>query len=112
MRSTWIRIVTLVLAGPDHEGAEFWSGFAIGRGRPGTDLFAGASAVVLPAFVEHNPRALLRARAAGVPVIASRECGLPRMPGISLVPAGDVSALSAALLAVLGWDQPALAHAA
>jgi hypothetical protein len=28
------------------------------------------------------------------------------------VPAGDVSALSAALLAVLDWKKPALAHAA
>lgn len=104
--------VTLVLAGADHEGADFWSGFDVERCRPGPDLFTGASAVVLPAFVEHNPRALLRARAAGVPVIASRECGLPRMPGLRLVPAGDVSALSAALLSVLGWDEPTFAHAA
>lgn len=104
--------VTLVIAGAGHEGADFWSGFDVERRRPGPDLLAGASAVVLPAFVEHNPRALLRARAAGVPVIASRECGLPRQPGVSLVPAGDVSALSAALLAVLGWDKSALSHAA
>jgi hypothetical protein len=104
--------VTLVLAGAEHEGADFWQGFEVERGRPGPELLAGASAVVLPAFVEHNPRALLRARAAGVPVIASRECGLPRMEGICLVPAGDVSALSAALLSVLGWTKPTLAHAA
>ena len=104
--------VTLVLTGADHEGAEFWRGFDVERHRPGPDLLAGVSAVVLPAFVEHNPRALLRARAAGVPVIASRECGLPRQPGVCLVPAGDVSALSAALLSVLGWDKPTFAHAA
>jgi hypothetical protein len=104
--------VTLVVTGADLEGADFWKGFEIERRGPGPDLLAGASAVVLPAFVEHNPRALLRARAAGVPVIAARECGLPRMPGVSLVPAGDVSALSAALLSVLGWEKPTLAHAA
>ncbi|MFO0988462.1 MAG: VanW family protein [Alphaproteobacteria bacterium] len=104
--------VTLVIAGAEHEGADFWNGFDVERRRPGPDLLAGASAVVLPAFVEHAPRALLRARAACVPVIASRECGLPRQPGVSLVPAGDVSALSAALLSVLGWDKPTLAHAA
>lgn len=104
--------VTLVLAGAEHEGADFWQGYDIERRRPGPDLLAGASVVVLPAFVEHNPRAMLRARAAGVPVIASRECGLPRMQGVSQVPAGDVSALSAALLAVLGWNNPTLAHAA
>jgi hypothetical protein len=104
--------MTLVITGAEHEGAGFWNGFEIERRRPGPDALAGAAAVVLPAFVEHNPRALLRARAAGVPVIASRECGLPRAPGVSLVPAGDVSALSAALLAVLDWKKPALAHAA
>src|SRR5262249_10905782 len=104
--------VTLVVAGAAHEGADFWRGIEVERRHPGPELFAGASAVVLPALVEHNPRALLRARAAGLPVIASRECGIPRMPGIILVPAGEVSALSAALLSVLGWDQPTLAHAA
>jgi hypothetical protein len=104
--------VTLVLAGAEHEGADFWQGVDVERRRPGPDLLGGAAAVVLPAFVEHNPRALLRACAAGVPVIASRECGLPRVPGVCLVPAGDVSVLSAALLAVLGWTKPTLAHAA
>ena len=104
--------VTLVVAGADHEGADFWRGIEIERRRPGPELFAGASAVVLPALVEHNPRTLLRARAAGIPVIASRECGLPRMPGVTIVPGGDVTALSAALLAVLGWDKPTLARAA
>src|SRR5262249_22636992 len=104
--------VTLVLAGADHEGAGFWQGFDIERRGTGPELFAGACAVVLPALVEHNPRVLLSARAAGVPVIASRECGVPRMPGVTIVPGGDVTALSAALLAVLGWDKVALAHAA
>ena len=104
--------VTLVLAGAEHEGADFWQGFDVERRRPGAALFSGAAAVVLPAFVEHDPRVLLRARAAGVPVIASRECGLPRMAGVCLVPAGDVSALSAALVAVLGWNKPTLAYAA
>jgi hypothetical protein len=104
--------VTLVVAGGDHEGVGFWQGFDVVRRRPGPALFDGASAVVLPALVEHNPRALLRARAAGIPVIASRECGLPRMPGVALVPGGDVTALSTALMAVLGWDKPTLAHAA
>lgn len=98
--------------GADREGAEFWRGVEIERRRPGPELFAGASAVVLPALVEHNPRALLRARAAGISVIASRECGIPRMPGVTIVPGGDVTALSAALMAVLGWDKLTLAHAA
>lgn len=33
----------------------------------------------------------------GLAVIASRECGIPRWPGVATVPAGDASALCAAL---------------
>lgn len=72
------------------------------------DALAGASVVVLPAHIEHAPRALLRAVAAGVPVVASTACGLARLcgargvPGTRLVrevPPGDVDALRTALQA-------------
>jgi glycosyltransferase involved in cell wall biosynthesis len=105
--------VVLVLAGAEHEGADFWRGIEIERRKPGPGLLAGASAVVLPALVEHNPRALLRAVAAGVPVIASRECGIPRRPGVATVPAGDAAALRAALEDILfGKPAPLAAKAA
>ncbi|MET3442358.1 hypothetical protein ABIC94_003142 [Variovorax paradoxus] len=59
----------------------------------------GAHVVVLPAHVEHAPRALLRAVAAGVPVVASTACGLAGLPGVREVAAGDVEGLRAALRA-------------
>jgi glycosyltransferase involved in cell wall biosynthesis len=36
-----------------------------------------ADVVVLPAWIEHQPRGLLRAMALGKPVIATSTCGLP-----------------------------------
>jgi glycosyltransferase involved in cell wall biosynthesis len=60
---------------------------------------AGASVVVLPAHIEHAPRALLRAVAAGLPVVASTACGLAALPGVREVAAGDVEAMRTALRA-------------
>lgn len=64
-----------------------------------SDWLAGASVVVLPAHVEHAPRALLRAVAAGVPVVASTACGLAGVPGVQEVAPGDIDALRTALQA-------------
>ncbi|WP_295980167.1 VanW family protein [uncultured Variovorax sp.] len=61
------------------------------------DWLAGAAVVVLPAHVEHAPRALLRAVAAGVPVVASTACGLGALPGVREIAPGDVEALRTAL---------------
>jgi hypothetical protein len=66
------------------------------------DGLAGASVVVLPAHIEHAPRALLRAVAAGLPVVASTACGLAGLPGVREVAAGDVEALRTALRAACG----------
>jgi len=104
--------VTLVLTGADHEGADFWQGFEVERRKAGPGLLAGAAAIVLPALVEHNPRALLRALGAGVPVVASRECGIPRRPGVATVPAGDAAALRAVLVGILFGEPSPLAKAA
>ncbi|MBB4223129.1 VanW family protein [Variovorax guangxiensis] len=63
------------------------------------DWLAGADVVVLPAHVEHAPRALLRAVAAGVPVVASTACGLGAPSGVREIAPGDVEALRTALRA-------------
>lgn len=63
----------------------------------GGDWLRGARVVVLPAHVEHAPRALLRALAARVPVVASVACGLAGLAGVRQVRAGDVEGLRAAL---------------
>ncbi|MGH7006471.1 MAG: glycosyltransferase, partial [Alphaproteobacteria bacterium] len=100
--------VTLVVAGASqHEGADFWHGLDVEPRRAGANLFAGASLVVLPALVEHAPRAILRALASGIPAVASRECGIGRRPGLATVAAGDATALrSAILIALYGEPQP------
>lgn len=63
------------------------------------DWLAGAAVVVLPAHIEHAPRAVLRAVAAGVPVVASTACGLTGLPGVREVAPDDVDALRAAVRA-------------
>ncbi|MFP5246420.1 MAG: glycosyltransferase, partial [Thermoanaerobaculia bacterium] len=59
------------------------------------------AAVVLPSFVEARPRRLLEAIAAGIPVIASHECGVDGLSGVTSIDAGDAGALAQALHARL-----------
>jgi hypothetical protein len=91
----------LWIAGQELEGADFWASTHCQHGSPALESssMSGAQvdAVVLPAWIEHQPRALLRAIAAGVPVIASRACGVEGLPGVRTVAAGDVEGLRAAL---------------
>lgn len=88
----------LWVSGGAIEGPGFW-------GESGVRVHAGPLAdpdvVALPAFVEHQPRALLAALARGVPVIATAACGLGDLPGVRTVPAGDSVALRAALVGAL-----------
>lgn len=76
----------------EHDG-DFWKGLRVRQAENGAwpDQVA---AVVLPAIVEHQPRALLRAVAMGLPVIATEACGLGDMPGVVTVPAYNPGALS------------------
>ena len=68
------------------------------RHRPGNlSDFTTSTALVLPAWIEHEPRLALRALACGVPVIATRDCGLPPHPGLVEIDAGDVPALRTAM---------------
>ncbi|MBL8905562.1 MAG: VanW family protein [Rhizobiales bacterium] len=91
----------------EHDG-EFWKGVRVTNGG-WPDRVA---AVVLPTIVEHQPRALLRAIAMGLPVIATEACGLGNMPGVITVPACDVSKLRNALKAALEPESRLAAQAA
>lgn len=81
------------------EGPDFWRGLNVRHLAPGER--PTLAAVVLPAIVEHRPHTLLRALAAGLPVIATRACGLPPQPGLTFVAPDDPQALRAALVALL-----------
>jgi hypothetical protein len=84
----------LRLGGPILEAPDFWNGVRL------THDDDAAIAVVLPAWVEHWPRRLLRAAAAGIPVIASEACGLRGVPNVVEIPIGDATALRDALARV------------
>jgi hypothetical protein len=91
----------LVIAGPAHESEDFWRGLPVRRLGPG-ETMDEIAAIVLPAIVEHQPRALLAALAAGIPVIATPACGLAPRAGLTLVAPMDASALRTALIACQG----------
>lgn len=87
-----------VLGTPSGDPA-LWHGVAqVGHMHWRGEWLRGAALAVLPAHVEHAPRALLRALAAGVPVVASTACGLAGLAGVREVEPGDVAGLRAALL--------------
>jgi hypothetical protein len=86
----------LILLGPMIEDPEFWKGFDIDQGTE--NWVELADLVVLPAFVEHRPRRLLVAAAAGVPVIATSACGVDDVANVTSVPAGDSGYLRTAVL--------------
>ena len=73
------------------ESHDFWHGVPLSTSS--NDWLEDAAVVVQPAFLENNPRPLLRALAAGIPVIATPECGIPEHPLLTLVPAGDADGL-------------------
>ena len=86
------------LGGPILEHPDFWSGLTLAPAA--SDWLTGVAAVILPAWVEHQPRRLLRAVAAGIPVIATEACGLLGVPGVTTVPCGDPEALREALASI------------
>lgn len=94
-----------VLGTPSSDVA-LWQGVAVEHAGYGSDWIERGHLVVLPAHVEHRPRALLRALAAGMPVLATRACGLPPRPGWTEVPAGDAHALQQAIERALRQSSP------
>ncbi len=65
------------------------------------DWLNNAAVIVQPTYIENNPRLLLRGLAAGIPVIATDQCGIAQHPLLTLVPAGDVEALRNAIKNVI-----------
>ena len=88
--------IPIALGGPVIEGDGFWKGCNI-RPVEQDNWLGDASLVVLPAWVENQPRRLLSAIAAGIPVIATEACGVTGLPGVSIVPPGSPSLLASAI---------------
>jgi hypothetical protein len=96
--------VELIVTGRAREHDDnFWSDLRV---RQTSTWPSQLAAVVLPAVVEHQPRALLRALAMGLPVIATEACGLGSMPGVTTVPAFDAAALREAIVSILADKRP------
>jgi len=74
--------VKLVVLGSLIESEDFWQGFEIERGKAENGWLNKADLVVLPAVVEHKPKRLLEASASGVPVIATKACGVENVPEV------------------------------
>ena len=91
------------LGAADEGAADPFAGLDCSRGKP-SDL-ASASALVLPAWIEHQPRLALLALASGVPVIATEACGLPPHELLHVIAAPDAVALATVIRSVL---QPSL----
>lgn len=87
--------VELLLPPGAWETPDFWAGFNVRREQSMQAALDTADLVVLPAWIEHQPRGLLMAMARGIPVIATAACGLP--PGLPWIPieAGDAQGLRA-----------------
>jgi hypothetical protein len=101
----------VVLLGGDLEGEGFWSGLPVRHAaRSDLDWLREAGLVVQPSIIEEQPRALLAALAAGVPVIATPACGILPKLGITLIPENDPEALVEAILAHTDVPERPVSH--
>ncbi|MGH8060526.1 MAG: VanW family protein [Pseudoxanthomonas sp.] len=93
--------IQLCLPPGAQEAPAFWQGFSVRRAASMTQGIRDADVVVLPAWIEHQPRGLLQAMALGKTVIATGACGLPAgLPWIR-VAEGSVAELRNAIVKVL-----------
>ena len=91
--------VRLLLGGKLLEDANFWDGFKTESATPAA--LAETDLVIQPCIVESQPRALLRAIAAGVPVITTLNSGLHPGSPAHFVPSLDAAALHESITARL-----------
>jgi hypothetical protein len=81
----------LVIGGEATETDSFWDGCLIEKEK--TNSFENIRLVIYPAYVEHQPRLLLRANALSIPVITTPASGLSESENVSVIPIGDYDAL-------------------
>jgi len=99
MRDAMERLdIALLIERPGEERPGFWGDRDVRLAQGLPNPLAG---VILPAIVEHRPATLLRALAAGLPVIATEACGLPPQPGLTLIEPCDPAGLREAVQSLL-----------
>jgi hypothetical protein len=91
--------LTIRVIGVAIENDGFWKGVDVERSS--TRLFDNVRAVIYPAYIEHQPRILIRAAAYGIPVITTLAAGISVQDHVIVVPVGDYLALKEALGPIL-----------
>jgi hypothetical protein len=97
----------LIVLGQAEECADPWNGCEarispVSSGSIGAENpLDRARLVVLPAHIEHQPRQLLRAVSRGIPVIASKGCGLEGVQGVTSIGEPDAFRLRKAIEGIL-----------
>lgn len=82
--------IELAVAGRAIENTDFWGDVTV---EPFNGHFDEIGLVVYPAYVEHQPRQLLKAIANGIPVITTTACGLDPSANVHVVELGNVEQL-------------------
>lgn len=89
--------LTIVVTGKATEYDNFWGNVKIEM--PGSNIFDGVGLVIYPAYIEHRPLVLLRALAAGIPVITTQACGLQPTQNLTILPTDNFELLKQAVKA-------------
>ena len=92
----------LVLGSATEDAADPLAAISTHRATPADMLTARA--LILPAWIEHQPRLALRALANEIPVVASAACGLPEHPFLWQIDEPNADALYACLSDLIASD--------
>jgi hypothetical protein len=85
--------LSIVYSGQGTESENFWSGISAEPFKSLDDI----GLIVYPTYIEHQPRQLLKALAAGIPVITTTACGLSPAENLVILPMGDYESLKHAV---------------
>jgi len=84
----------LLVIGKNVEHPDFWNGVEIEERLPSSDCLRDVGLLLSPAITDFKPRLLMHALRGGVPVIATKACGLPKVEGLHFVDPFDVDSLA------------------